>query len=335
MALNDSDFPKLLELLDRIDIRVKVRRRTKAEWEALNEVLLNGEWGLETDTRRLKLGNGAAPWQEMPYVETAFLLAGLGDVDLSSRADGTVLSWDATEGKYTHIVPAAGGGGGGPPTSDPYAAAVTSELMFSDYPTTHSLTNFTCRKGKAFTATSTTVNQPDPYARYANTSSGGYVRSTDSGLLDFGTGDFTIEMLMDAITSGFWGRILTTRDYPNPGGFHILSVASNGADRIDFHDSNGVTLSRFGKLAGWPSPESIPGHWRNLTVTRKNGVFRGFFDGHLVGTGKPPGTYDFTAPGVSMGANFVGGEKFSANIYGWRFTAACRYTEDYLPPMVF
>lgn len=67
MALNNEDLPKLVELLNLIDIRVKVRRKTAADWTASNEVLLSGEWGKETDTGKMKQGNGVSGWNALAY----------------------------------------------------------------------------------------------------------------------------------------------------------------------------------------------------------------------------------------------------------------------------
>lgn len=67
MALSDSDLPKLVELLDQIDIRLQVRRKDAADWVTSNEVLLNGEWGQEDDTGKIKRGDGVTPWNALAY----------------------------------------------------------------------------------------------------------------------------------------------------------------------------------------------------------------------------------------------------------------------------
>lgn len=67
MPLVDSDLEKLVELLNKIDIRVMVRRKTTAEWESTNEVLLNSEWGRELGTDKIKMGDGVTPWNNLPY----------------------------------------------------------------------------------------------------------------------------------------------------------------------------------------------------------------------------------------------------------------------------
>lgn len=67
MSLTNEDLPKLVELLNLIDIRVKVRRKTAAGWTSSNEVLLSGEWGKETDTGKMKQGDGTTAWNSLPY----------------------------------------------------------------------------------------------------------------------------------------------------------------------------------------------------------------------------------------------------------------------------
>ena len=53
-----------------IPARIVIRRDTAAAWTAANPVLLSGEWGFETDTRKLKIGNGAAAWNALAYYST-------------------------------------------------------------------------------------------------------------------------------------------------------------------------------------------------------------------------------------------------------------------------
>ena len=48
-----------------------------ADWTLVNPVLLAGELGVETDTGRFKFGNGANPWNELPYSGESGGVAGL------------------------------------------------------------------------------------------------------------------------------------------------------------------------------------------------------------------------------------------------------------------
>jgi hypothetical protein len=79
--------------------RFLLRGYTAAEWAASNGILLDREIGLETDTGRTKLGIGDnAPWNDKPYV-----ILGLGEVDLSTLADGDILQFDAANNGWTAV----------------------------------------------------------------------------------------------------------------------------------------------------------------------------------------------------------------------------------------
>ena len=49
--------------------RIQIRRGTSAEWTAANPILAAGEFGLESDTRRLKIGTGSAVWSQLLYLD--------------------------------------------------------------------------------------------------------------------------------------------------------------------------------------------------------------------------------------------------------------------------
>lgn len=46
---------------------IQLRRDTAANWVSVNPVLAQGEAGVETDTRKAKLGDGATAWTGLPY----------------------------------------------------------------------------------------------------------------------------------------------------------------------------------------------------------------------------------------------------------------------------
>lgn len=48
--------------------KIQIRRGTAAEWTSANPILLSGEQGLETDTGKVKIGNGSTPWNSLNYV---------------------------------------------------------------------------------------------------------------------------------------------------------------------------------------------------------------------------------------------------------------------------
>lgn len=56
------------------DYKIQMRRGTAAEWTAANPVLAAGEIGVETDTQKMKVGNGTSNWSSLTYVNSAALV---------------------------------------------------------------------------------------------------------------------------------------------------------------------------------------------------------------------------------------------------------------------
>lgn len=50
-----------------VQARFQLRADTAANWTSVNPVLLNNEFGLETDTKKLKVGNGSTAWNSLAY----------------------------------------------------------------------------------------------------------------------------------------------------------------------------------------------------------------------------------------------------------------------------
>lgn len=50
-----------------IEYTIKVRRDTATNWTSSNTVLAEGEFGYESDTGRLKIGDGSTPWVSLVY----------------------------------------------------------------------------------------------------------------------------------------------------------------------------------------------------------------------------------------------------------------------------
>ena len=46
---------------------IQIRRDTAANWASVNPVLAQGEMGLETDTERMKLGDGVTAYNSLNY----------------------------------------------------------------------------------------------------------------------------------------------------------------------------------------------------------------------------------------------------------------------------
>lgn len=66
---------------------IQVRKGTAAEWSTANPVLAAGELGLETDTGKIKGGNGTSAWTSLPYSGSG---GGGGAVDSVNGRTGAV-----------------------------------------------------------------------------------------------------------------------------------------------------------------------------------------------------------------------------------------------------
>ena len=46
---------------------IKIRRDTSTNWTSANPILSEGEFGVETDTKRMKMGDGVTEWNVLEY----------------------------------------------------------------------------------------------------------------------------------------------------------------------------------------------------------------------------------------------------------------------------
>lgn len=89
-----------------VNVRMKQRRKTAAAWTASSgdpdELLLDGEMGVETDTRKAKFGDGVTAWNSLSYAAsdlTGALLTSQLDTDgtLAANSDAKVPSQKAVK----------------------------------------------------------------------------------------------------------------------------------------------------------------------------------------------------------------------------------------------
>jgi len=74
---------------------IQTRRDTAANWTSVNPILANGEMGLETDTVKIKWGNGVTAWNSLAY------FTGSGGGGLNMKGTATI-DFGATPG--TNVV---------------------------------------------------------------------------------------------------------------------------------------------------------------------------------------------------------------------------------------
>ena len=72
---------------------IQLKRGTAAAWTSANPTLNAGEVGFETDTKKMKVGDGSTAWTSLSYTAT--------DGDISGVTAGTGLSGGGTTGSIT------------------------------------------------------------------------------------------------------------------------------------------------------------------------------------------------------------------------------------------
>jgi hypothetical protein len=72
---------------------IQIRRGTASQWTSTNPTLSAGEFGFETDTNKLKCGNGSTAWNSLTYINN--------DGDITGVTAGTGLSGGGTSGTVT------------------------------------------------------------------------------------------------------------------------------------------------------------------------------------------------------------------------------------------
>lgn len=109
------DLNELATAIGQLELRFRMRRRLKADWTSGNEILLSAEWGLETDTGKLKIGDGVTAWTALTYIK----------VGVMSIVPGTGVAVDNTD-PANPVLSASGGGGGSNLTPDSHPGTATA-----------------------------------------------------------------------------------------------------------------------------------------------------------------------------------------------------------------
>ena len=55
-------------MADKIPIRVQHRRKSASSWRSSSEILLAGELGVESDTGKVKVGDGTSRFSSLQYL---------------------------------------------------------------------------------------------------------------------------------------------------------------------------------------------------------------------------------------------------------------------------
>lgn len=86
------------------ETRIQIRRATAAAWTAANPVLANGEFGLDTTAKKVKIGDGATAWNTLEFLNNTVYLEQLA-VDGAAEGSGIYVQ----DSEYVPGIPKTGG----------------------------------------------------------------------------------------------------------------------------------------------------------------------------------------------------------------------------------
>jgi len=106
-------------------VQILLRRGLASEWAIANPTLAAGEPAVETDTGKIKVGDGTTLWNALPYAAglESLRLQDLSDVTSSTPSTGQVLKWNGSA--WAPAADAIGSGGDGNTTYTVSAETVT------------------------------------------------------------------------------------------------------------------------------------------------------------------------------------------------------------------
>jgi Major tropism determinant N-terminal domain len=78
-----------------VSTQIQFRRDTAANWTSNNHTLNQGELGIETDTKKFKIGDGSTAWNSLAYVSTV-------EVAGNMRFDTLIYGNCSTSGTYSY-----------------------------------------------------------------------------------------------------------------------------------------------------------------------------------------------------------------------------------------
>jgi len=84
--------------------QIQIRRGTAAQWTSSNPTLASGEQGFETDTGKMKIGNGSTAWASLSYLgagTVTSITAGTGLSGGTITSTGTIAIDTATTADLT------------------------------------------------------------------------------------------------------------------------------------------------------------------------------------------------------------------------------------------
>jgi hypothetical protein len=140
-------------------VQILFRRGTSAEWTSANPALGSGEPGIETNTGKIKVGDGTTLWNALPYAAglESLRLQDLSDVAGTAPSTGQVLKWNGSA--WAPAADATGGGADGNTTYTISAETATGGVNLRLTGSDSSADNVKLTAGSNVTLTRTSADE--------------------------------------------------------------------------------------------------------------------------------------------------------------------------------
>ena len=190
-------------------IQIQLRRGTASQWTTANTLLAQGEIGLETDTSKLKLGDGSTLWNSLSYFSagsgvtavtaTSPVASSGGLTPVISLSSGYGDTLNPYASKTANFVLAAPNGSAGVPT---FRAVVAADIPTLNQNTTGSAATLTT--GRTIEITGDLAYTSTSFDGSANVTAAGTLATVNTNVGSFTNATFTVngKGLITAASSG-------------------------------------------------------------------------------------------------------------------------------------
>ena len=190
-------------------IQIQLRRGTASQWTTANTLLAQGEIGLETDTSKLKLGDGSTLWNSLSYFSagsgvtavtaTSPVASSGGLTPVISLSSGYGDTLNPYASKTANFVLAAPNGSAGVPT---FRAVVAADIPTLNQNTTGSAATLTTGRTLAITGDLAYTSQS--FDGSANVTAAGTLATVNTNVGSFTNATLTVngKGLITAASSG-------------------------------------------------------------------------------------------------------------------------------------
>ena len=231
--------------------KIQIRRDTVANWVATNPILSSGEQGFETDTLKVKIGDGVTHWNDLDYITSTGNANNITDGTLDDgRLSTSVTKQGNTFNGISQLVQTTAAG---------YFPAVNGSLITNIDPANIASTNTAFNKNFETSTSNIKMNGIAAVGSSGNVADASHVHATDTSRLST---SLTSAYIFVGNGSGVATGVALSSDatISNTGALTLATVNSN------IGTYNNITINAKGLATGGSNVSYLTAN-QNITVT--------------------------------------------------------------------